>query len=144
MTTAERNSIIEACAVAAEAQDRVDREWVRDSLWDAVLRRAGANVRALKTEPVEAGPPVSLAHATVSDLPPAMSGDPWSARNTPATAEAYRLRHNARVEEHRAATHLPRPLAECPALASAVLGSPRCPRCLCRGGEPCINPRCPL
>ena len=39
--------LIEACAIAAEAQDRTGREWVRDSLWDQILRRAGANVRAL-------------------------------------------------------------------------------------------------
>ena len=38
---------IEQCATAAEAQDRIGREWVQDSLWDTILRRAGANVRAL-------------------------------------------------------------------------------------------------
>lgn len=50
MTEAERNALIEECAVAAEAQDRTGREWVRDSLWDAILKRAGRNVRALKTK----------------------------------------------------------------------------------------------
>lgn len=38
---------VEACAVAAEAQDRAGREWVRDSLWADILKRAGANVRRL-------------------------------------------------------------------------------------------------
>lgn len=42
------NDIIEICAVAAEQQDRVGREWVRDSLWHRILERAGANVRSLK------------------------------------------------------------------------------------------------
>jgi hypothetical protein len=49
MTPEERDAIIEECAVAAEAQDRTGREWVADSLWAAILRRAGANVRKLKT-----------------------------------------------------------------------------------------------
>jgi hypothetical protein len=44
---AARAETIEACAVAAEAQDRVGLEWVRDSLWDVILKRAGSNVRAL-------------------------------------------------------------------------------------------------
>jgi len=48
MTTEERNALIEECAKAAEAQDRVGREWVPDSLWHNILKRAGANVRALK------------------------------------------------------------------------------------------------
>ena len=48
MTEAERNAVIEECAQAAEAQDRTGREWVRDSLWDNILKRAGQNVRALK------------------------------------------------------------------------------------------------
>jgi hypothetical protein len=47
----DRNAIIEECAVAAEAQDRIGREWVADSLWDVVMKRAGANVRALKRDP---------------------------------------------------------------------------------------------
>lgn len=45
---ASRDELIEQCAVAAEAQDRVGREWVRDSLWFNILKRAGDNVRALK------------------------------------------------------------------------------------------------
>ncbi|MDN3278800.1 hypothetical protein QWJ07_31375 [Frankia sp. RB7] len=49
MTPQERNALIEECAVAAEAQDRSDYEWVRDSLWAKILQRAGANVRGLKT-----------------------------------------------------------------------------------------------
>lgn len=48
VSDADFNAIVEACAVAAEAQDRAGREWVRDSLWDAILKRAGDNVRALK------------------------------------------------------------------------------------------------
>ena len=50
MTEAERNAVIEECAQAAEALDREGREWVRDSLWAALMRRAGENVRALKRE----------------------------------------------------------------------------------------------
>lgn len=49
---AERDAIIEACAVAAEAVDRIGHEWVRDSLWATVLKRAGDNVRALKGKPL--------------------------------------------------------------------------------------------
>lgn len=52
MTEAERNALIEECAVAAEQQDRTGREWVPDSLWAIILRRAGNNVRLLKTRPV--------------------------------------------------------------------------------------------
>lgn len=52
MTEAERNELIEQCAVAAEQQDRIGREWVRDSLWAAILQRAGDNVRLLKTRPI--------------------------------------------------------------------------------------------
>lgn len=44
----ERDAIVETCAQAAEAQDRIGREWVRDSLWAQILKRAGDNVRALK------------------------------------------------------------------------------------------------
>lgn len=43
------DSLIEKCAVAAEAQDRAGHEWVSDSLWANILRRAGINVRRLKT-----------------------------------------------------------------------------------------------
>ncbi|MFC5346294.1 hypothetical protein ACETK8_15920 [Brevundimonas staleyi] len=42
------DEVIEQCAVAAEMQDRTGYEWVRDSLWDNILKRAGAAVRALK------------------------------------------------------------------------------------------------
>lgn len=49
---AERDAIIEACAVAASAIDRTGYEWVRDSLWATVLKRAGDNVRALKGKPL--------------------------------------------------------------------------------------------
>ena len=42
------DSTIEDCAVAAEAHDRIGREWVSDSLWAKVMKRAGENVRALK------------------------------------------------------------------------------------------------
>lgn len=45
-----RDATIEACAVAAEAQDREGYEWLRDSVWASILRRAGANVRALKSK----------------------------------------------------------------------------------------------
>ena len=48
----ERDTIIEQCAVAAEQQDRTGREWVGDSLWANILKRAGDNVRALKSKPV--------------------------------------------------------------------------------------------
>lgn len=42
------DAIVEQCAMAAEAQDRAGYEWVGDSLWANILRRAGANVRRLK------------------------------------------------------------------------------------------------
>jgi hypothetical protein len=44
-----RNQLIEECAVAAEHQDRSGREWVHDSLWHKILKRAGDAVRTLKT-----------------------------------------------------------------------------------------------
>lgn len=50
MNTDERNALIEECARAAEAQERTGREWVADSLWANILKRAGDNVRALKRE----------------------------------------------------------------------------------------------
>jgi hypothetical protein len=49
MTEEERNALIEECAMAAEQQDRSGREWVADILWANILRRAGSNVRKLKT-----------------------------------------------------------------------------------------------
>ncbi|GEC56827.1 hypothetical protein [Bradyrhizobium phage ppBeUSDA76-2] len=52
MTEAERNALIEECAVAAEAQDREGYEWVHNSLWAKILLRAGNNVRLLKTRPI--------------------------------------------------------------------------------------------
>lgn len=52
MTEAERNDLIERCAIAAEQQDRSGREWVRDSLWAQILKRAGDNVRLLKRTPL--------------------------------------------------------------------------------------------
>jgi hypothetical protein len=42
------DAIIEICAQAAEAQDRAGLEWVRESLWANILKRAGDNVRRLK------------------------------------------------------------------------------------------------
>ncbi len=46
----EADDLIERCAQAAEAIDRIGYEWVKDSLWANILRRAGANVRALKNK----------------------------------------------------------------------------------------------
>ena len=51
-----RAATVEECAVAAEAQDRTGRAWVRDSLWAAILKRAGANVRALAAPKTEDPP----------------------------------------------------------------------------------------
>lgn len=54
----ERAITIERCAVAAEAQDREGREWVRHSLWAEILKRAGQNVRALaRADNADALPP---------------------------------------------------------------------------------------
>jgi hypothetical protein len=106
-----------------EAGQAVDPHIVgrkRVTLRVACVRRLLAAARELAAQ-ASAGPPVSLARTTVSDVPPAVTGNPWSARNTPATAEAYRLRHNDRVAS--------RPLAERPALASAVLGDPGACQC---------------
>lgn len=44
----EHDALIEKAAVAAEAVDRIGREWVGDSLWANILKRAGDNVRKLK------------------------------------------------------------------------------------------------
>jgi hypothetical protein len=51
--------IVEVCAGAAEAQDRAGREWVRDSLWSEILKRAGTNVRAVRVDAARlmVGPP---------------------------------------------------------------------------------------
>lgn len=43
-----RNELVERCAIAAEMQDRVGYEWVRDSIWDNFMKRGGAAVRLLK------------------------------------------------------------------------------------------------
>lgn len=65
--------IVEACAVAAEAQDRVGREWVRDSLWDQVLKRAGANVRTAGAAIVaRLGPSVYIASGREAQLAAAL------------------------------------------------------------------------
>lgn len=48
MTDQEWNDCVEACAVAAMQQDRTGHEWVRDSLWANILKRAGDEVRKLK------------------------------------------------------------------------------------------------
>jgi outer membrane murein-binding lipoprotein Lpp len=47
-----RDDVIEECAVAARQIDRINYEWVRDSLWDNVTARAAAAVRRLKTKPL--------------------------------------------------------------------------------------------
>lgn len=48
MTDQDWNDCVEACAIAAAQQDRTGREWVRDSLWANILKRAGDEVRKLK------------------------------------------------------------------------------------------------
>lgn len=68
MTEAERNDLIEQCAVAAEEKDKIGREWVADSLWATILRRAGNNVRLLKTRPVTAqGAALSVLRQAIID-----------------------------------------------------------------------------
>jgi hypothetical protein len=42
------NDLIEECAVAAE-RDLTNREWVKDKHSESLLKRAGDNVRMLKT-----------------------------------------------------------------------------------------------
>ncbi len=46
--TSARNAVIEECAVLAEQQNRTGYEWVRDSLWDSIIKRVPAALRALK------------------------------------------------------------------------------------------------
>lgn len=48
MTEDERNTIIDECAQAARMADRLDREWVRGSLWDNITRLASEQVLKLK------------------------------------------------------------------------------------------------
>lgn len=48
MTDQEWNDCVEACAIAATQQDRTGREWVGNSLWANILKRAGDEVRKLK------------------------------------------------------------------------------------------------
>lgn len=50
-SSSERDSIIEECAVKAEALDRVGREWVADSLWDKISRETAGRIRSLKSPP---------------------------------------------------------------------------------------------
>jgi hypothetical protein len=45
------NQLIEECAAAAEL-DLTNREWVQDEHSEALLKRAGDNVRRLKTYPL--------------------------------------------------------------------------------------------
>lgn len=47
-----RDDVIEECAMAARQADRIDAEWVRDSLWDAITKRCADTVRRLKTKPL--------------------------------------------------------------------------------------------
>ena len=44
-----RNALIEECALAAE-QDLTDCKWAKDSISEAILKRAGDNVRRLKSD----------------------------------------------------------------------------------------------
>lgn len=43
-----REQALEEAALAAEAQNRVGYEWVKDSLWDNIIKRVPAAIRALK------------------------------------------------------------------------------------------------
>jgi hypothetical protein len=47
-----RDDVIEECAIAAQQADRIDAEWVRGSLWDAITKRCADTVRRLKTKPL--------------------------------------------------------------------------------------------
>lgn len=46
-----RDAVIEECAKAAEALDRIGYEWVRDSLWDRIALETAARIRTLKSSP---------------------------------------------------------------------------------------------
>lgn len=46
----DRDAIIDECAAAARLPDRVGHEWVKDSLYDAVVARCSAAVLKLKRE----------------------------------------------------------------------------------------------
>jgi hypothetical protein len=49
MRPTDRDAILEEAAVCAEQQNRVGREWVKDSLWDAIIRRVPEAIRRLKS-----------------------------------------------------------------------------------------------
>ncbi|MDY7579384.1 hypothetical protein RGU70_13780 [Herbaspirillum sp. RTI4] len=44
-----RDAALEEAATTCEMQDRVGYEWVRDSVWDNVLKRGASAIRSLKT-----------------------------------------------------------------------------------------------
>ena len=45
------NEAIEAAAIAAEAPGRTGRDWVPDSLWDAIKKDTARDIRRLKVSP---------------------------------------------------------------------------------------------
>jgi hypothetical protein len=45
------NEAIEAAALTAEAPDRIGREWVPGSLWDAIKKDTASDIRKLKIDP---------------------------------------------------------------------------------------------
>lgn len=68
MTQQERDALIEECARAAEQQDRAGREWVPESLWAKILTRAGAEVRRLKSIPVQDATPLTHVGASNAEM----------------------------------------------------------------------------
>lgn len=48
MTDDERNAVIEECAKAARMVDRLDYEWVRNSIWDKITLLSSEQVLKLK------------------------------------------------------------------------------------------------
>jgi hypothetical protein len=81
MTPAERNAVLEEAAVCAERQNRVGREWVRDSLWDAIIRRVPDAIRKMKSPISKSIEPEFRALPDLSG--PAVRGDQESIESAP-------------------------------------------------------------
>jgi len=45
---ATRNAVLEEAAIEAERQDRTGREWIQNSVWDTIIKRVPAAIRAMK------------------------------------------------------------------------------------------------
>jgi hypothetical protein len=97
MTPAERDAILEEAAVCAEQQNRVGREWVKDSLWDAIIQRVPEAIRRLKSAAPTAQQPSADRSPYIFGVKPALSvvAQQSLTGDTDALAMAKHLRGDA-------------------------------------------------